>query len=424
MTDFENYPIDHDMTERIGQPGLTIVKHREDGALCGIYTPTKPIYCNKCGCIGNKNGFAKPRRVIDLVSEDPAKVMPIYIQRQRFVCPACKREYHLNEISYDPEFGEKGSHSTNRLNEFICRECLDKSPESISKELGEIIGESQVRAIFRSRSERLLSEYGKNVIAPKEMGIHYAVAGKNRYYLITDLNGENLVDIFAENETDRLRQSLVKYSLEERTSDVVTDLEYECLINARGGFDRIAKIRAANISLYRIYTEDLITAIDKCYSGKNKRLLKMWLERPLFSDTIRDVLIRLSNNCPDQRGWIESQGALRYRVIPNWNRYEYEVWKAMVDTYAPDFETVRGITDMAKHEISESFDRTKLQSGYADIHEKCLDLILRSQKSSFAVLRARLLLSLQPKITTVNGMRKFVGISVEDLWHQLPVYKS
>ena len=97
----------------------------------------------------------------------------------------------FDKISYNPDYGKKGCTTTNKLNAYIGRQCLDCSPKTVADELGGIVSKNTVSNIFKAWSDNCLEHYESAMIAPENIGIHCIKVFKNS---IVSIPGGNIIN--------------------------------------------------------------------------------------------------------------------------------------------------------------------------------------------------------------------------------------
>ena len=423
---YSQLPINEAMTRLVNEPGVTIVDYPDDEDLHGIYIPTFPVVCPKHNAICRKNDFT-PETIYGLIDDDgDAYPVTIHIERQRYKCPYCK-----GEISYNPDYGKKGCTTTNKLNAYIGRQCLDCSPKTVADELGGIVSKNTVSNIFKAWSDNCLEHYESAMIAPENIGIHCIKVFKNIYFLVSDLQNKNILDVFSWDTITPISLLLMKLASTKRTIKVLSDIEPGCIVPSKGAFGATADVSVSASSVYRVSSEDLCEALENNCAIREKNYLKDWVSTPLLEESTIDkfvlvkVLNRLNDKSEEQRAWLSNHERLKNHVIPKWSPKMYFPWKEDISKYSA-FSHLCTLLEIESEEINSSFADAVLQQNYSDLDWKAQQLLTRCQKCSFEILRKRLLLSFNPKLSTVPGMAKryHTGISVDELFMRLPEYRA
>ena len=264
---------------------------------------------------------------------------------------------------------------------------------------------------------------------PIALGIHKISVGSNTYFLITDLKGDNVIDVFERGQYSGLNRCMFRLAPKERTEDVITHIDPDCMITARGTF-LLSMIRAAKNSLYPLYTNDLLAALDS-YNGYGTATLKAWISTPIEVDLVADPnIVKALNRLEDydslMRTWVLNQERLRNDVLPNWAEKAFAAWKIDISRYQV-FRNFVDLLDAVGDEIENSFQKPELQDLYNNLSFQAMEIIKRCQKCSVAVLRRRILLSTNPQVVPVKGpgdkiVYRYAGVSMQALFDNLIEY--
>ena len=429
----KEWTIDSQLTSKINIPGLTIVDNVEtDADYYGIYQFEDMPHCS-CGCAGHFDGFYKPVTIWHILDDDQLgradhpKIISIEIQKRRYRCSGCSKI-----IPYKQDVTLNGASTTSELNNYIGRQCLDRSPQKVADDVG--LKKSTVANISNRWAAEQLDAYENTLIAPKEIGLHIITVKDVQYCLITDIANCLIVDIFEENDFTGVMTRLAKLAYTQDTSDVLTEIDRLHIVAVRGIFRDDAVIRAAVASICRILAADIISEMNQRYTGRGKKAISTWLSTPMFEDLpIEPEVNRILRQGSDgPHGWLylplSAYRFFRKIASQSWDAQHYRDWIYGIKLWSFTPEQFSDALDFATDELDNSFQNPDAQLDYIDTEWWATKVILQNQKCSFDLLRKRLLLTCPPQIaghkTDVGTKYYYRGISLAQLSVSLKEYED
>lgn len=469
----KEYQENSQMTQLLNHPGLIIVDDADwDGENPAVFTPLQAPECD-CGKFrGKPDGYQNPKTVYDIpdgyenkgkisspypgnvcgIPDDyenegklfPPQIITITMRQRRYICPKCKKNGEPKEIPYEPDFVRKGEHNTKRLNNYIGNACLNRSPEKVADSLGGVLSKSAVSDNAKKWAEARISDYKARLTAPKELGVHRFEVLGNKYYLISDVENGLIIDIFQCEDFVGMLSMLLFLAQMKKTSDVLSEVNFNCLFPVRGVFKGGEVIRASVVSLFREYSNELIERVEREYSGRGKQILKSWLATPLFQELpiepevnrIQRAYYHRKSSTPNKNdvagACINEYYFFRKMVQYSWDKTNYDEWyRSHIWVFLPQNE-FRNTLILAEEEIQNSFEKKHLQEAYNDAEEQVYDIIMQNQKCGFELMRYRLLLTCNPQIIPVPKEEKrkyffecfYQGINIKRLSSNLHGYED
>lgn len=449
----KEYEENPSLTEWINLPGLTVVDNADwEGTYTAIFSPEQRPRCS-CDYAGIRNGYEDPQTIFHIIGDteedisvdipfesekSQPQIIPISVRKQRFVCPNCRQNGLPKEIRYKPDILLSGHGITKQLEAYIGQACLNKSPEKVSELIGGVKSKSAVAQIFRNWAESRVSDYRNNLIAPEELGVHTFESCGNKYCMVSDIDDHLIIDVFEYNDFNGMLQLLSCLAMDERTDDVVSEIDIACIYPVRGVFRGKTTVTASTSSLVHEFGKEVVAFMDMYYTGRGKKAVASWLSTPAYRDLpIEPEVYRIIRNGHFKHGetaWMLSRyNALRRIVEKEWSQDAYGEWESNIIQALPKQSTFRSTIQLTKENIDNSFDKENLQDLYNSAEEHAVEIIERNQKCSFELLRYRILLTCKPLMTQVPMDRKrpgsnfqyvYRGISMKELLSTLKDYEE
>lgn len=205
------------MANILNLPDWEIVRVEEDDYSYRIHASYEPApgFCPKCGV--ERPGVHRYGKRSNVFADLPhhGKRTEIVVDRQRYRCKDC------NGALLEPlPHMDEDHHATIRMVKWIEQQALRRPFAQVARQVE--IGESTVRRIFATFTERLNAQY--NPSAPFWMGIdEIHLLGRPRA-VFTDLKGRFVVDMLEERNKPVVTQYLLNLRLRERTQVVAIDM--------------------------------------------------------------------------------------------------------------------------------------------------------------------------------------------------------
>jgi len=427
------------LSQRVGIEGLDIFAQDSEKDLQGVYRPMNPPRCS-CGRIGYANGYQE-RTVAHILNEYEAiesnekpEIVNITVQIQRYFCPICKNHGTPKEIHYEPDFVQHKAKTTNVLNRYIGKACINQSPEIVTKSLGfSKDQESAVHRIFKKWADQAVHSYYSSLTSPNALGIHLFEAYGNKYFLVSDVKDSLVVDFFQYEDCYGMIDLLTRLAMMHTTSEVLSGINRECLTLVNGAFRDEAIVRAAAASIFSVFANDICQELDRKYSGRGKKVIKEWFATPLYEDLYEEPEVnRICTSPHGNNDWlvklVRDYRQLRVMATSYWMQDAFTNWRIEARWHISPNCLFFKILDAAEKEISNSFAHAHLQRLYNDAEKNVYDIIMNNQKCSFEVLRYRILLTCQPKTMGIfsDGTTKYYnrGISITELMTKMKEYDA
>jgi len=377
-----------------GIPGLSVERDDDIDSFLVTYSHHLIPSCPYCLRDTVRAGYTRQRTVVDWYNNRPILVK---YREQRSKCPRCGKV-----ITLESPYVRQGSKTTRRMDRLIGKSALYNSYDSVSKLTDGYVSKAQVGRIFGEWATQEIQNTIIDLVAPPHIGVHI-VGTTTKYLLLSDLDSDCFLDIFPLSEAaTHLITLLIRLVEQMNTKSICTEIDTSCLIPVRGVFDSYQEIEtyASRSSVYNIYAEEVLSSVNAYAEDENKDLLLNLLSTPLFevftpSDQTKTKKIA-SQSTFDVRGWIDNLLSIRMIVENDWNENSYRAWKSTIPKWG-QFKQVLDNLKFADPEIHRGFGHIEFQKKFEENSELANQIISLNQKTSFELLRARMLLTIQPE---------------------------
>lgn len=448
LSRIETYPRDEERTAKINLPEITIMQTPgwsferdigEDPGDCvsgaeewvGILCPTEPIICPKCHCMAASNGYDEPRPVLDVIGDH---VISITLEKEKFICNNCNQG-----VIYHPSCIAGRESQTTRYQDWLARKCLTMSADKVAAMVGNHPKASTIKKIFAKWCEDRYEEYLAHLVPPAQLGVHFI---DDNFIILTDLERGNVLDVFDHSAgLISLLHRLYRFAMSESVREVCSSLQIESLTHTRGVYQhsfykaglsqkQSTVISAALCTLHDVVVREIRDALNVAPGHLQKEILSV-VSMPVYEvpnhrqyHTITAKLIRKEFlNLPPLISIEESlRNKLRLNILTKAD-YDDVLRKInlLIDSNCDIAEHLNTCIQSASKEIETGFAQPELQRQYQDLDNGIVEIVQKSQKCRFETLRARILFTLAPELTTHTDSvtHKFTythtGINVKNL---------
>lgn len=367
--------------------------------------------------------FLKPRVVTDLLDMRSGQTVEVLYRQRRYRCPTCGRD-----MSCESPYIRQGSKITRALEDYIGDAALYDTYDAVANRV-RCVSKVQVKRIFEDWSKKQINDYMIDLMAPKHLGVHIVGNSTNQYLLLSDLSKNHLLDIMPLSASSMLLTLLLRFAAQEITRGVCTEIDSESLAPVRSVYEASpdVDVSVARASVYKAYAAAVHDAVATHYSKKEKKklLLRMILT-PLTEGLIQkdvDEMKRLADQEPmmDMGRWIEHLITIRQMVQDDkWDKVGYQSWKYSIASIRErEIEDLVRYLTFADPEIQCGLKSPDLQKKHERITERANYFITLNSHCSFDILRARVLLTINPtwseRVVGYQTVKACAGIDMDSL---------
>lgn len=417
-------------------PGLTVA-HSKDSEidLEVTYDDGKYPFCPYDEQRSVPNGYSvRSTPVIDRIDDH---IIRVKYRQRRYKCPNCGAE-----MEYDTPYIKQGCKTTERMNSWIGETALYHSYDEVSQMTGGAVSKASVGRIAKAWAEKGIQNFILNLEAPPKLGIHIVGPTKKPYVLLTDLSGDILVDVvkavdfFGYADADaHLLTALIRLNDQALVKHVCTAVDPVCLSPAKSVFPRAGvDTIVARASLYKFFADAVCDAVASNNRKPVSRVLLGLIATPLDQELTpieQDKMKQLSSAFGNTEAmWIGSLLKLRKILLDaQFQEKEYLAWKSELK-WMSQFRNLVKYLNYADREIRSGFGKDALQQCYENNTAIADEIVAKNNQCSFDILRARMLLTVEPETYRPKGADKdaIIGISMGRLYEtmqrklQVPVH--
>lgn len=420
----KRYEIDTIRTLQLGLDELDVLANCGDSLTFYVVPKvTLPIKCPYCGGEKANIHILRNRTLRDVLPDNKGmgKFIELHFQFKSYFCSNCQTTFTPNFCFASPK-----SRMTRRFEDFLVREAMSNSLESVSKTTNGIVSAAAIKSVIdrwiQAKDATRLPRYTAQTLC--------LLSYQNvQSYGLLVLNVEDgqayLVDVLPEISSEAIRATLRKFELH-RIRQIVVDLteviwdvlaemppHIDCLVDP--GF------------LYSLAREELyaVAQKDARWLPMNNKLEVIMTPRSKILATQQYTLSQTLNRRPHLAEMYNATDSLYTILSTGWSKQRLLDWASSICTYGPG-----PIVAIAQRLLIclpniTKYGQTNFSAMYfSSIGEQISRYLQQLRPCSAALEKARLLYLLAPDtIQSEDSSTQLLGISVTRIFDMLKEQK-